>query len=95
MDTIGLRELRQDASTFVRRVQEGESFTVTVQGRPAAQLVPVRPTPERRRWMRYDDVADILDHRPLSGLAEDLASVDHSVRDPFEDRTPGEQSFNA
>jgi prevent-host-death family protein len=95
MDTIGLRELRRDASTFVRRVQEGESFTVTLEGRPAAQLVPVQQAPERRRWIPYDDVADILDHPPLSGPAEDLAIVDDPVRDPFKDRTRVEQSFSA
>ena len=93
MDTIGLRELRQDASAFVRRVQDGESFTVTVQGRPAARLVPVRSTTERRRWVTYDDVADILT-TPLAGMAEDLASVDHSLRDPFEDFTGAEQPLD-
>jgi prevent-host-death family protein len=91
MDTIGLRELRQDASAFVRRVQAGESFTVTVQGRPAAQLVPIGGASARRQWVTWDDVAGILSHPPLAGLAEDLGSVDHSVSDPFEDLAPVEQ----
>src|SRR5262249_6118578 len=37
---IGVRELRQHASQYLRRVAAGESFTVTDRGRPVAQLVP-------------------------------------------------------
>jgi hypothetical protein len=32
MGTVGLRELREDASELVRRVQAGEEFTITVAG---------------------------------------------------------------
>lgn len=39
--TIGLRELRQHASEYVRRAEAGERITVTVAGRPAAELAPV------------------------------------------------------
>jgi prevent-host-death family protein len=86
MDSIGLRELRQDASALVRRVQAGESFTVTVQGRPAAQLVPVPSAAPRRQWVTFDDVADLLTAPPIAGLAEDLVGLDDTVRDPFESR---------
>lgn len=40
---IGVRELRQNASRYLRRVAAGESFTVTERGRPVAQLVPPAP----------------------------------------------------
>ena len=40
MDTVGVRELRQNASALLKRVQEGESFQITDHGRPIAQLVP-------------------------------------------------------
>ncbi|MCP2255258.1 prevent-host-death family protein [Prauserella aidingensis] len=40
-DTVGLRELRQDASELVRRVEAGAEVTITVAGRPSARLVPV------------------------------------------------------
>jgi prevent-host-death family protein len=43
MERIGVRELRQNASVWLRRVAEGESFEVTDRGRPVARLVPVRP----------------------------------------------------
>lgn len=37
-----MRELRQQASVWLRRVERGESFEVTVHGRPVALLVPHR-----------------------------------------------------
>ena len=36
-----MRELRQDASTWVRRAAAGETLEVTDRGRPVARLVPV------------------------------------------------------
>jgi len=41
MITIGVRELRQHASRYLRAVQSGESVRVTERGRPVALLVPV------------------------------------------------------
>jgi prevent-host-death family protein len=43
MERIGVRELRQHASAWLRRVAAGESFEVTDRGRPVALLVPVQP----------------------------------------------------
>jgi prevent-host-death family protein len=39
-DTIGQRELRNDSGAIMRRVEQGESFTVTRNGKPVADLVP-------------------------------------------------------
>ena len=41
MDSIGVRQLQQNAATTVERVRLGESIEVTVRGRPVARLVPV------------------------------------------------------
>jgi len=43
MDQIGVRELRQNASVYLRQVEAGKSFEVTVHGRPVAVLSPKRP----------------------------------------------------
>jgi prevent-host-death family protein len=40
METIGVRELRQNASKYLRRVAAGESITVTDRGKPVAVLTP-------------------------------------------------------
>ena len=42
MRSIGIRELRQHASRWLRLVAEGETFTVTDRGRPVALLSPLR-----------------------------------------------------
>jgi prevent-host-death family protein len=41
MRSIGVRELRQRASEFLRAVQGGETVEVTDRGRPIALLIPV------------------------------------------------------
>ena len=40
VEAVGLRELRQNASELVRRLEEGEEIVITVAGRPGARLVP-------------------------------------------------------
>ena len=41
--TVGVRELRQQASALLRRVVAGETVEVTDHGHPIARLVPLRP----------------------------------------------------
>ena len=41
MSTIGVRELRQDASRWLREVEAGGTVVVTNRGRPVAKLVPI------------------------------------------------------
>lgn len=40
MAKIGVRELRQNASVYLARVQEGEVIEVTMRGRTVARIVP-------------------------------------------------------
>ena len=42
MERVGVRELRQNLSVYLRRVQAGEALEVTEHGRPVAALVPIR-----------------------------------------------------
>lgn len=41
MDRIGIRELRQNASEYIRRAERGETIEVTDRGRPVARLSPL------------------------------------------------------
>jgi len=44
MVTIGIRELKQQASKVLRRVREkGETIEITYRGEAIARLVPVKP----------------------------------------------------
>lgn len=81
---IGLRELRQNASEIVKRVEGGETVVVTVSGRPAAQLVPV----PRQRWRRAEGLTELAALPPDPALLDDTAALDtlaldHSLSDPF------------
>jgi prevent-host-death family protein len=64
MERIGIRELRQNASVYVRRVERGESFEVTDHGRLVAQLVPPRQSPWEDLVAR-GLVAEATDPTPL------------------------------
>lgn len=77
--SVGLRELRQQASELVRRVEAGEEITITVSGRPSARLVPVAPGV----WRVFDDVAELFTGPPDAAWAADRALVDDALRDPW------------
>jgi prevent-host-death family protein len=77
--TVGLKELRQDASEIVRRVQGGEQIDITVSGRLAARLVPATP----RRWQRWEDVADLFKGRADPDWRTDRDLIDQSPADPW------------
>lgn len=79
MGTVGLRELRQDASELVRRVEAGEEITITVSGRPSARLVPAGP----RRWRSWVDVAEVFEGPADVEWVEDRERLDGGVRDPW------------
>ena len=80
MTIVGLRELRQDASDLVRRVENGEEIEITVSGRLAARLVPAAP----RRWQRWDDIADLFAGRPDASWDADRDLIAQSVTNPWE-----------
>jgi prevent-host-death family protein len=81
--TVGLKELRQDASELVRRVEGGEEIDVTVSGRLAARLVPPAP----RRWQRWDTIADLFTGREDPDWETDRDVVDQSVANPWEGKS--------
>ncbi|MBI2699581.1 type II toxin-antitoxin system Phd/YefM family antitoxin [Mycobacterium gordonae] len=79
MKAVGLRELRQNASELVRRVEEGEEIVITVAGRPGARLVPAAP----RTWRRWADVADLVAGPADPDWDADRSAVADDVEDPW------------
>lgn len=77
--TVGLRELRQQASELVRRVEAGEEVTITVAGRPSARLVAVAP----RTWRTWDEVADLFNGPADTEWNSDRDQIDQELRDPW------------
>lgn len=54
---ITQRELRNDAPAIMREVENGESFVLTRNGTPIADIVPHARKPERRRVTGADLLA--------------------------------------
>ncbi|WP_375399900.1 type II toxin-antitoxin system prevent-host-death family antitoxin [uncultured Amnibacterium sp.] len=53
MTSIPSRELRNDVSAVLRRVEAGERLTITVSGREVAELVPLDRRPRFVSWERF------------------------------------------
>lgn len=81
MTTIGLRELRQNASEILREVEAGHSATVTVSGRPVAEIVPLRSD----RWVSWEQAREVFDTRIDSELAKELKEFgDSELLNPWD-----------
>ena len=73
MTTIPQRELRNNVSEVLRRAEAGERFTITVAGRPVAELGP--PAAERR-GATFEELREILAKNPVDPeWAEDLRQM--------------------
>lgn len=67
---VGVKEVRNNLSDLLKRVEAGEQITITRRGRPVARIVPNRaelPPLElgdfRKRMGGYDLVAAVLKDR--------------------------------
>ena len=49
--------MRQNASEILRAVEAGEPATVTVAGRPVAQIVPLRAD----RWVSWERIRSVFE----------------------------------
>jgi prevent-host-death family protein len=76
MERVGVRELRQNLSVYLRRVRSGESLEVTERGRPVAVLQPI--TTDDAVAALAGNLAELPEplprqlERPLSQVVEDL-----------------------
>lgn len=79
MSEVASRELRNSTRALLDRVAQGESVTITVDGRPAAVLQPVGRRP---RWLGRDEFASrILRSQADPGLGADLAGLGEESTD--------------
>ncbi len=80
MSDIAQKELRNQVGEVLRRVEAGEILTVTVAGRPVAELGPAH----RRLWVSGATLADIWRGKAPRGLDADLERLPAGVVvDPF------------
>jgi prevent-host-death family protein len=67
MERVGVRELRQNLSVYLRRVKDGESLEVTEHGHPVAVLTPL-PEP----LSTFDRMVAQGRVRPAVGTIDDI-----------------------
>ena len=79
MATIPQKELRNNVGEVLRRAEQGEEITITVSGRPVAQLGPVR----KRQWVKGSELADLAKLPPDPTLMEDIEKFGGGLRDPW------------
>jgi prevent-host-death family protein len=73
MTDIPARDLRNDVSGVLRRVEAGERLRVTVSGRPVAELIPLPRRPETLTWEEF--VRDLEDWQADPGLMVQLQEL--------------------
>lgn len=78
MDTIPQKELRNQVGAVLRRVEAGETLTVTVAGRAVAELSPVR----RHTWVTGRALAGVWGGLAPQTLADDLRRLGADLVDP-------------
>jgi len=81
MKSIPQRELRNRISGVLREVEAGQPMRITVNGRPVADLVPIRGT--RRTFVPRKDIVMLITHAPLDRrFRHDLAGLtDATIED--------------
>lgn len=70
MNTVGIRELKNNLSHYVRQVMAGTRVGVTDRGVVVAELIPSRPA---GRHSRYDELVDSGIIRPALEAGDPLA----------------------
>jgi len=81
VDTVGMRELRQNPAPVLRAVEAGNEVTVSVNGRPVARIVPV----EAPAWVDGERAARIYAADVDTQWESDLRSAreEDTVDDPW------------
>ena len=58
-EEIGSYDAKTKLSEILRKVQKGQSFTITNHGKPVADIVPSRSTSHQRTLEAIDDILKI------------------------------------
>jgi prevent-host-death family protein len=82
MESVGMRELRQNPAPVLRAVEAGAEVMVSVNGRPVARIVPI----ESPAWVDGDRAARVYTAEVDKQWQADLAQAreDERLVDPWE-----------
>jgi prevent-host-death family protein len=79
MAVIPQKELRNNVGEVLRRAEAGERFTITVAGRPVAELGPAT----RRQWVSGEALRRVWQNPTPRELAVDIERFPGALGDPF------------
>jgi prevent-host-death family protein len=79
MATIPQKELRNKVGEVLRRAEGGEEITITVSGRPVAQLGPART----REWVPASQLRELWNSPADPTLEKDLERLGGELTDPW------------
>ena len=79
MEDLPQRSLRNNVSAVLRAAEAGQRYTITVDGRPVAELGPHRP----RQWLPRAQVDELLTTPTDEALLDDVgrAGLDEGLGD--------------
>jgi prevent-host-death family protein len=80
MPEIPQKKLRNEIGEVLRRAEAGEEFTITVSGRPVAEL---RPIQGKRTWVDSSVLEELAKMPVDENLAGDIREFDIELRDPW------------
>lgn len=80
---IPQRELRNNVAAVLRAAEAGETFTVTVRGRPVARLVPPYEPGKPRVDVDRETIRGILALAVDEQLAAELEAAEAPLEDPW------------
>jgi prevent-host-death family protein len=85
---VGVRELRQNLSVYLRRVKHGETLEVTERGKPVARISPLSGDSLFDRWVAEGkiipgkgNIRDLPPPKPLPPGAKPLSEILREMRD--------------
>lgn len=85
MSAVDSRDLRNHTAEILRRVQRGETVTVSVDGAAVAEIGP--PRSRARRHVELAELLEVLDQdRADPGLRADLAELAGETTDDLDPR---------
>jgi prevent-host-death family protein len=80
---IPQRELRNNVGEVLRAAEAGDTFTITVRGRPVARLGPAHSGAEPRLEVDRATIRRLLALPIDAQLADDLEGVEEPLDDPW------------
>jgi len=83
MTSVASRDLRNHTAEVLRRVSDGARITITVNGRPVAEIGPVRAL-RPQFFTKADLLTLIVDHQADSGLSRDLEELAGDTTDDLD-----------